>query len=170
MKDEARSKTASEWGAGELVTVSCYNKLKTRIKPITMKKHKIYYWVFTILLALLMLMSAIPGIMGNSSSVGLVVTHMGYPLYFLYVVSWAKILGIVVLLVPGYPRLKEWAYAGFTIDLVGAIISFIAMGDPISQWALLFIWIVFIFLSYIFYHKMLRAKRTMVPGGAVLSA
>lgn len=55
--------------------------------------------------------------------------EMGYPLYFLRLLGISKLLGIVALLVPGFPRIREWAYAGFTITLVAAIYSHIAIGE-----------------------------------------
>ena len=57
---------------------------------------------------------------------------LGYPLYLLDILGVAKIIGIIILLVPRFPRLKEWAYAGFAIDLIGAIWSHIAIGDTSS--------------------------------------
>jgi hypothetical protein len=82
---------------------------------------------------------------------------MGYPLYIFKFLAVAKILGVVALLVPGYPRLKEWAYAGFFFDLAGATYSFIAIGDPPAGWAPNFIFIAILFGSYIYYHKKIKA-------------
>lgn len=118
-----------------------------------MKKTRIIYWIFTILLAVLMLFSAIPGMMNTSESVALVVNHLHYPAYFLMLTGIAKLLGVIAILIPGFPRLKEWAYAGFTFDLAGAVYSIIAIGDPPSQWLPLIIGFILIFGSYIFYHK-----------------
>ena len=58
---------------------------------------------------------------------------MGYPDYFLTILGFLKILGIVVLLIPKFPLLKEWAYAGFFFIMSGAIFSHIAIGDPVSE-------------------------------------
>lgn len=122
-----------------------------------MKKTRIIYWIFTILLALLMLVGAIPGMMDTADSVALIVNHLHYPHYFLMLIGIAKVLGVIAILVPGFPRLKEWAYAGFTFDLAGAVYSIIAIGDPPSQWLPLIIGFILIFGSYIFYHKKLKA-------------
>ncbi len=122
-----------------------------------MKKTRIIYWIFTILLAALMLCSAIPGMMNTPESVALVVNHLHYPAYFLMLTGIAKLLGVIAILVPGFPRLKEWAYAGFTFDLIAAVYSIIAIGDPPSQWLPLIIGFILIFGSYIFYHKKLKA-------------
>jgi len=117
-----------------------------------MKTIKICYWTFTILLIVMMLMSAITSFMNNPDGVALM-EHLGYPHHLLIFLSVAKILGIIAILVPGFPRLKEWAYAGFAFDLIGAIYSGLAAGDPLGQWAFVLIGLVFLFGSYIFYHK-----------------
>ena len=80
-----------------------------------MKKTKIFYWIFTGLLAALMLMSSIPDILAVPDAVELVKNHLGYPLYFIPFVGVAKLLGAIALLIPGYWRIKEWVYAGFVL-------------------------------------------------------
>ena len=97
-----------------------------------MKTTKILYWVFTGLILALMLFSAISTFIPNPQGAELA-KHMGYPLYIFKFLAVAKILGVIAILVPGYPRLKEWAYAGFFFDILGAIYSFIAIGDPACQ-------------------------------------
>jgi hypothetical protein len=121
-----------------------------------MKKTNIFYWIFTGLLAVLMLFSAIGGLMGGADGAALF-KHLGYPLSLLTFLSVAKLLGVVAILVPGYPRVREWAYAGFTFDLLGAMYSFIAVGDPASSWLPLIIGLLLIAASYTFYHKKLKA-------------
>ena len=61
-------------------------------------------------------------------------THLGYPSYFRVELSWAKFLGLAVLVTPAPARLKEWAHAGFAITLVSALIAHFAMGDTFAQW------------------------------------
>jgi DoxX-like family len=62
-------------------------------------------------------------------------THLGFPSYFRVELSWAKLLGIVLLLAPPVPaRLKEWAYAGFAFDLGSALIAHFAVGDGPEAW------------------------------------
>jgi hypothetical protein len=61
-------------------------------------------------------------------------THLGFPAYFRVELSWAKLLGIVLLLAPVPPRLKEWAYAGFAIDLASALIAHLSVGDGAEAW------------------------------------
>jgi uncharacterized membrane protein YphA (DoxX/SURF4 family) len=120
-----------------------------------MKSIKIAYWVFTILMILLMLFSAISSLMPNPEGIAMM-KHLGYPYSVLTLLSIAKILGIIVILIPGFPRLKEWAYAGFTFDLVGAIYAGLSAGDPITQWLPVILGLIFIIGSYIFYHKKLK--------------
>jgi uncharacterized membrane protein YphA (DoxX/SURF4 family) len=60
------------------------------------------------------------------------ITGLGYPEYMLTILGVAKLTGVAALLAPGLPRLKEWAYAGFTFDLLGATASHAFAGDPID--------------------------------------
>jgi len=103
------------------------------------KRNKIIYWVSTIWLALGMLATgtlqlfkvkaegavAPPGVDG--------ITHLGYPIYFLTILGIWKILGVVALLIPKFPLLKEWAYAGFFFAMSGAAFSHIASGDSMNE-------------------------------------
>ena len=59
--------------------------------------------------------------------------RLGYPPYFLTILGTAKIFGVIALLSPGRPLLKEWAYAGFTFDLIGATASHAFTGDPFAE-------------------------------------
>ena len=70
----------------------------------------------------------------NLPQVAAMFTHLGFPDYFRVELSWAKLLGIVLLLAPVTARLKEWAYAGFAITLGSALISHFAMGDRPEVW------------------------------------
>lgn len=123
-----------------------------------MKKTKIIYWVFTSLVILLMGVGAIPSIIGAKDSVALISEHLGYPHYFVAFTGVAKLLGCIALLIPGYSRIKEWVYAGFTYDLSAAIYSFISVKDPVSQWFPLIIGLGLIAGSYIYYHKLKKMK------------
>jgi DoxX-like family len=123
-----------------------------------MKATKIIYWILTGLLSVLMLFSAIVSFKENPDGLAMM-KHLGYPYNVLQLLSVAKILGVIAILVPGFPRLKEWAYAGFTFDLTGAIYAGLSAGDPIGQWIPVFIGLALIFGSYIFYHKKMRAQK-----------
>jgi DoxX-like family len=69
----------------------------------------------------------------NASGGPEVSKHLGYPFYLIAFLGVAKLLGVVTTLIPGFPRPKEWAYAGFVFDLAGAMYSGISVGDPASQ-------------------------------------
>ena len=98
-----------------------------------MKKINIVYWVFTSLFAALMLLSSIPDILLSPDAV-VFMHHLGYPDYFTIFIGVAKILGVIAILVPGFPRLKEWAYAGFFFTMSGAIFTHLAVGDGAAEY------------------------------------
>ena len=102
-----------------------------------------------------MLFSAIASLRPNPDGISMM-KHLGYPYNVLVLLSIAKIFGVIALLVPGFPRLKEWAYAGFTFDLAGAIFAGLTAGDPIYKWIPVIVGLLFVFGSYIFYHKLRR--------------
>src|SRR5882724_12122315 len=90
-----------------------------------MKKTKIFYWIITGLFSAFMLFSAIPDILIVPDSITFM-NGLGYPTYIIPFLGVAKLLGIIAILIPGYPRIKEWAYAGLFFDLIGATYSAIA--------------------------------------------
>lgn len=92
------------------------------------KTNKIIYWLATGLLAIGMLQSGIFSIMRTKEWLDLV-TGLGYPAYFLTLIGIWKILGVIVIVIPGFKLFKEWAYAGFFFAMTGALISHMAMGD-----------------------------------------
>ena len=117
-----------------------------------MKKTKILYWVFTVLFAAFMLFSAIPDILSvPMAQEGF--KQIGLPVYLLPFLGIAKTLGVIAILVPGYPRIKEWAYAGLVIDLVGATYCIIAAGKPLQDWIFMVLPLTLAVLSYTWYHK-----------------
>jgi uncharacterized membrane protein YphA (DoxX/SURF4 family) len=119
-----------------------------------MKTTKILYWVFTVLLILMML-SSVYGSLFKHEQTEAFSKAIGFPVYLFTFLSIAKILGIIALLVPGFGRLKEWAYAGFTFDLMGATDIFINTHSPFADWAPYMIpGFIFIAGSYICYHKL----------------
>ncbi len=120
-----------------------------------MKRTKIIYWIATGLVAALMLMSGITNVLVVPDAITLF-KHLGYPIYLIPFLGVAKTLGAVAILVPGFRRIKEWAYAGLTYDLGGAMYSGIASGDPASGWSMILIMLALIALSYIYYHKLLK--------------
>jgi hypothetical protein len=131
-----------------------------------MKKVNVIYWISTGLFAVLLMSSAIPNLLSSAEWVT-ILTHLGYPVYILPLLGVAKLLGVIALLVPGFPRLKEWAYAGFTFDLIGATYSGIAAGgfDPMMLTMLIFFCL--LALSYIFHHKKLALKETSLKVASI---
>lgn len=127
-----------------------------------MKKINIIYWICTVLLVLVMGGGAIPDIMNVPAAKAMLEGHLHYPSYFGPFIGTAKLLGAIVILIPGLPKLKEWAYAGFTFDLIGATYSAIAVGDPAGKWAPMIIFFAVLAGSYIYYHKRLDAKQAIV--------
>ena len=96
-------------------------------------KLKIGYWVVTGLFGLMMTASGIMYLSGHPQVVE-GIRHLGYPDYLRPLLGIAKVLGAVALLAPFVPRtLREWAYAGFTINLVSAAVSHAASGDPVGN-------------------------------------
>ncbi len=61
-------------------------------------------------------------------------THLGFPAYFRTELSWAKLLGVLLLVAPLPARLKEWAYAGFAFDLGSALVAHLSVGDGVEAW------------------------------------
>lgn len=123
-----------------------------------MKKINIIYWIFTVLICGLMLFSSIGSFADPVASKAMMEGHFGYPPYITVFLSIAKILGVIALLVPGFPRLKEWAYAGFFFDLTGAMYSSIMVKDPIDGVLFFIVFYVFLFGSYIYHHKRLKYR------------
>lgn len=120
-----------------------------------MKTTKILYWVFNGLFAFVMFGSAIPDVMSSPDAVKGMHTIMGYPLYFIPFIGVAKILGAVAILIPGFPRIKEWAYAGLTFDLIAATYSLSRIPNPDGPWYFMFIFLALAAAAYIYYHKKL---------------
>ena len=122
-----------------------------------MRRTKKLYWVFTILFAVFMTMSAIPDVMLHPVAVQGMNGDLGYPLYFVPFIGIAKLLGVIAILIPAkYPTIKEWAYAGLFFDLLGATYSVIAAGQPVQAWAFMILPLALAILSYRFYRKISR--------------
>lgn len=103
----------------------------TKRNPPTGRTSKIIYWVATVWLALGMTSTAIVQLMGMEEEVEMM-EHLGYPIYFLTLIGVLKLLGVIAILIPKFPLLKEWAYAGFAFTMTGAIVSHLAVGDGAS--------------------------------------
>ena len=119
-----------------------------------MKRITITYWVITALFSAFMIFSSIGGLTFDEQAVAMLHEHLGYPLYFIRLISVAKIIGAIAILLPFVPaRVKEWAYFGLFIDLAAAVISFWAIGDAVSVWAPMFLFIAVLVVAYVLHHK-----------------
>lgn len=96
------------------------------------KRNKIIYWIATLWLSLGMTATAIVQLIRMEQEVTMM-QHLGYPLYFLTLIGIWKILGVAAVLIPKFPMLKEWAYAGFFFAMSGAVFSHIAIGDGAKE-------------------------------------
>jgi uncharacterized membrane protein YphA (DoxX/SURF4 family) len=96
------------------------------------KRNKIIYWIATIWLALGMTSTGAVQLFKMKEEVAMF-TQLGYPIYLLVIIGIAKIVGVIAVLIPKFPVLKEWAYAGFFFAMTGAIFSHIASGNSISE-------------------------------------
>ncbi|HWY99236.1 MAG TPA: DoxX family protein [Bacteroidia bacterium] len=123
-----------------------------------MKKVNIAYWIVTGLYGLFIIGTSIPDVTNNPDAVKIITTQLGYPAYFIVFIGIAKILGGIAILIPGFPRIKEWAYAGLTFDLIGALYSTIAVGEPAKQWSFFVVFFAVLFTSYALYHKRLKGQ------------
>ena len=125
---------------------------KTSAKPKALA-----YWIVTALFCLQMGFTAYAQL--RIPEVAQAFTHLGFPGYFRVELSWAKLLGVLIILAPVPSRLKEWAYAGFAITLVSALIAHFAVGDAVDAWgwaaSTSVIWV----LSYYLWRGRDRAER-----------
>jgi len=90
------------------------------------------FWIATVLFCLQMGFTAFAQL--RLPQVAAAFTHLGFPAFFRVELSWAKFLGVALLLAPVPTRLKEWAYAGFAITLVSALIAHLSLGDGPEKW------------------------------------
>lgn len=96
------------------------------------KRNKIIYWISTAWLSLGMLSTGVVQLLKTKEETDMM-THLGYLGYFLTIIGVWKILGVIAVLIPKFPVLKEWAYAGFFFAMSGAVLSHIALSDPVSE-------------------------------------
>jgi uncharacterized membrane protein YphA (DoxX/SURF4 family) len=108
---------------------------------------KIAYWASTIIICVMTLFAVFSYLSGNQQAVqGF--AHVGYPQQLRIILGIAKLLGVIALLAPGFPTLKEWAYAGFTFAWISAHIAHHAAHDPHLTQALPLILLALMFVSY----------------------
>jgi len=99
----------------------------------TARAETIAYWLLTTLFCLQIGFTAYAQL--SLPQVAAMFTHLGFPDYFRIELSWAKFLGVAVLLAPAPARFKEWAHAGFAMTLVSALIAHFAAGDGPEVWS-----------------------------------
>jgi len=97
------------------------------------KRDKIIYWVATLWLSLGMVTSGIVQLIPMEEETERM-TALGYPMYFLTILGVWKLLGVAAILIPKYPLVKEWAYAGFFFLMTGAIFTHMAVGDSATEY------------------------------------
>ena len=121
------------------------------------KTVKIIFWVTTV--AIFLFEGVMPALFSQSEESKEGFRHLGYPLYFVSVLTVFKVLGALALIIPQVPgRIKEWAYAGFAIDFICASVSYF-MVDGFGFFAIFpLIILAVLIISYISYHKMITVK------------
>ena len=129
-----------------------------------MKKVNLAYWIFTILFSILMLGSAIPDVVSAQIAVD-GFAKIGLPAYLVPFVGVAKVLGVIAILTPGHARIKEWAYAGLTFDLIGATYSIIAGGQPASAWIGMAVPLALAAVAYYFHVKRQQRSELVKTSG-----
>jgi len=117
-----------------------------------MKKRTVY-WIITGLFTAMLTFGSVFNVLNVPEAVDLIVTKLGFPPFMVPFVGVMKIIGCIAILVPGFPRLKEWAYAGLAYDLGGAVVAHIAAGRPAGEWAGLVLPIGLLAASYILHHQ-----------------
>ncbi|MBB4110406.1 DoxX family protein [Pedobacter zeae] len=118
-----------------------------------MKKLTTWYWITTIIFALMMVMDGFGGITQQEAGKE-VFKHLGYPMYLLIIVGSAKLLGAVSILQNKYTVIKEWAYAGFAINFIGAFVSRAFVGDGVSLLIPPLVALVIMFIPYVLWKKL----------------
>jgi len=117
-----------------------------------MKKNSIIYWATTGIIALMMAFSAYSYL--AKPEIAAAFKHLGFPDYFRIELAAAKIIGVLVLLIPQIPvRIKEWAYAGFGITFISATIAHLSSGDPASVASMPVIFLLGLLVSNIYLYK-----------------
>jgi uncharacterized membrane protein YphA (DoxX/SURF4 family) len=120
-------------------------------------KLRTVYWIVTGFFCLMITFGAVFNVVSAPPAIDLIVTKLGYPAYVVPFLGVAKIIGCIVVLIPGNPRLKEWAYAGIAFDLIGALYSHISVGAAISEMAGILLPLTLLAASYVLNHKTTKA-------------
>ena len=117
------------------------------------RRNKIIYWTLTLIMFLPATAGAFVELFTNGpASIVKIMLALGYPLYLMKILGFAKILGGIAILTGRLPRMKEWAYAGFTFDFLGATASHVLAGEAAHAIVPL-VFFPFLILSYYLWHK-----------------
>lgn len=129
-------------------------------------KQKVIFWLSTGFFSVMMMFSAY-SYFTNETVIGAFI-HLGFPDYFRVELAVAKILGAAALLIPFVPRaLKNFAYAGFTINLVSAAIAHLSLGDPASAWIPPVVFLGILAVSFASYMKETKESLSYLKGSTV---
>src|SRR5690242_19576177 len=131
----------------------------------TARATTIAFWIITAIFCLQMSFTAYAQL--RLPQVAEAFAHFGFPDYFRVELSWAKILGVVMLLTPMPARVKEWAYAGFAINLGSALIAHISVGDGPEAWGYAAGTSVLWGLSYFLWRRLQSMRETARPASGV---
>jgi uncharacterized membrane protein YphA (DoxX/SURF4 family) len=117
-----------------------------------MKRVKLFYWIATGSMCTFMILGAIIDILKTPDAIQFM-SKLGYPEYFIRFIGIMKVLGIIAILIPKFPKIKEWAYAGLAFDTFGATYSHIANGDGVDKFMPALIGLILVLTSYFLYIK-----------------
>jgi uncharacterized membrane protein YphA (DoxX/SURF4 family) len=123
-----------------------------------MKATKAIYWTSTVLFALVFALTGTLYLIHSPQMVTKLAT-LGYPPYMLAILGTAKILGAIALVFPRLPRLKEWAYAGFVFDFLGAIWSHVAVQGVGRSAAVVLVPLALVTVSYVSYRRLEKEQK-----------
>jgi len=144
---------------GCLITVKIKNKImETITKNKSLKTAKIIYWISTGLLSLFLLSGAF---FINSKIAIDAMHHLGVPEWFRWELSIGHIIGGLLIIIPVWPRLKEWTYAAMSADYISATIAYVSVDGPVPNSFQPLVSLALLIVSYIFYHKIRRLKSAM---------
>jgi uncharacterized membrane protein YphA (DoxX/SURF4 family) len=118
-----------------------------------MKKEKTIYWITTVLFVGFMAFSSIPDVLMLPEVIEFM-NHLGYPNYFIPFIGIAKLLGVIAIIIPRFPKLKEWAYAGIFFDLIGAVYSVVSVDGLQAGMLVMVLPVGLGIVSYIYSHKL----------------
>lgn len=119
---------------------------------------KVLYWTVTIIFALAMFLDGIGGVTQQEAGQE-VMRHLGYPMYVLIIFGVAKLLGVIAIVQTKFQTIKEWAYAGFAFNFLGAFASRAFAGDSIGETIFPLIMLAIMFMPYFLWKKYQPVKQ-----------